>query len=141
MYATLTKPLRGLQMAKAKAVKGNKASKGNNAKQVNAVSIAPVAVATPAPVVPTVVTTVASVATKLTKRNSTPLNAVLVATNKVNRNRAPHVQAAWQAVVAALPATATQLATLPALAHPQCVSPQAFLSYMLRRGHLAIQGQ
>jgi hypothetical protein len=88
-----------------------------------------------APVAP-VVTQVASVAIKLTKRNNTQVGTTLVATAKVPKSRAPHVKAAWQAVLAALPATATTLCALPPLAHPQCVSPQAFVSYMLRRGHL-----
>ena len=73
---------------------------------------------------------------KLTKRNATPMGATLVATDKTPKTRAPHTQAAWAAVVAALPCTAAHLATLPALADPGCVSPQAFISYMQRRGFL-----
>lgn len=87
----------------------------------------------------TVVTEVASVATKLTKRNSTPTGAQLFATDKPQRSRAPHVIAAWDAVKAALPNTATELAKLEPLSDPKCVSPQAFLSYMLRRGYLAVK--
>lgn len=81
----------------------------------------------------------AAVVAKLTKRSSLLVGQVLVATTKPVRVRAPHVQAAWAAVVAALPATSTQLAQLPALAHPQCVSPQGFISYMHRRGYLAVK--
>jgi hypothetical protein len=83
-----------------------------------------------------VVTEVASTATKLTKRNATPITAVLVATDKAPKSRAAHVKAAWDAVIAALPATATELAKLEPLADKGCVSPQAFLSYMIRRGFL-----
>jgi hypothetical protein len=90
-------------------------------------------VAAPAPVV---AVGVASTATQLTKRNGTPLNAPLHYTGKPLRMRAAHVTDAWAAVSAMLPATAAQLATLPALAHPACVSPQAWLSYMVRRGYL-----
>lgn len=86
-----------------------------------------------------VVTEVASVATKLTKRNTTPVDKMLIATAKPSRSRAPHVVEAWEAVKAALPATATELAKLEPLADPKCVSPQAFLSYMLRRGYLALK--
>jgi len=88
-----------------------------------------------------VVTEVASTATKLTKRNSTPLDKALVATDKPQRSRAPHNVAAWDAIKAALPATAAELAKLEPLADPKCVSPQAFLSYMLRRGYLAVKGE
>ena len=86
--------------------------------------------------VPVAVTEVASVATKLTKRNATPNDALLVLTAKVPKSRAAHVVTAWEAVKKALPATALELAKLEALAEPKCVSPQAFLSYMLRRGFL-----
>src|SRR4051812_47731436 len=121
----------------AKQTKRSKTSKGNNAKQVNAASIAtPAVIATPA--APVVMAPVAN-QTNLTKRNQTSLNAVLVATQKPNRSRAAHVTAAWAAVQAALPATAVQLAALPALQHPQCVSPTAFLSYMQRRGFLVVK--
>jgi hypothetical protein len=88
-----------------------------------------------------VVTEVASTATKLTKRNATPLDKALVATDKPQRSRAPHVVAAWDAVKAALPATAAELAKLEPLQDAKCVSPQAFLSYMLRRGYLAVKGE
>jgi hypothetical protein len=91
--------------------------------------------AQPAPVQPA--TQVASTATKLTKRSNVAVSAVLVATTKAPKSRAQHVIDAWAAVVAALPATASDLAKLPELAHPACVSPQAYLSYMVRRGHLA----
>lgn len=91
--------------------------------------------AQPAPAAP-VATEVASVATKLTKRNATPVGTTLVQTDKQPKARAAHVQAAWSAVVAALPATASTLAALPELQHPACVSGPAFLSYMLRRGFL-----
>lgn len=91
-------------------------------------------------VTPAVVTEVASVATKLTKRNTTPTDKPLVATDKPQRSRAPHNVAAWDAIKAALPATAAELAKLEPLADPKCVSPQAFLSYMLRRGYLAVKG-
>lgn len=86
-----------------------------------------------------VVTEVASVATKLTKRNNTATDKPLMATDKPQRSRAPHVIAAWEAVKSALPATAAELAKLEPLADPKCVSPQAFLSYMLRRGYLAVK--
>jgi len=85
---------------------------------------------------PVAVTEVASVATKLTKRNSTPNDALLVLTDKAPKSRAPHVITAWEAVKAALPATAIELAKLDALGDAKCVSPQAYLSYMLRRGFL-----
>lgn len=81
-------------------------------------------------------TQVASVATKLTKRNNTQVGTTLVFSGKQPKSRAAHVKAAWAAVQSALPATATALCALAPLAHPQCVSPQAFISYMLRRGHL-----
>ena len=69
-----------------------------------------------APIVtPVVVTEVASVATKLTKRNTTPTDKALVATDKA------------------------QLERLEPLQDAKCVSPQAFLSYMLRRGYLAVK--
>ena len=95
----------------------------------------------PAPLlVPAVAQQPAAPATvaKLTKRQpqGVLVGQVLVATGKPVRVRAPHVAAAWAACVAALPCTATQLAQLPALAHPQCVSPQGFISYMVRRGYL-----
>jgi len=86
--------------------------------------------------VPVVVTEVASVATKLTKRNATPNDALLTLTDKVPKSRAAHVVTAWEAVKAALPATAIELAKLEPLSDAKCVSPQAFLSYMLRRGFL-----
>jgi len=76
-------------------------------------------------------------AATITRRNSTPSTATLVATNKVPKCRAAHVQQAWAAVLAALPCNAAHLCTLPQLAVPACVSPQAFVSYMQRRGHLA----
>jgi len=76
---------------------------------------------------------------KLTKRNATPIGAVLVATDKAPKSRADHVKNAWQAVLAALPSTAAELAKLPALADAKCVSPQAFLSYMQRRGFLTVK--
>jgi len=89
-----------------------------------------------APAAKPVVTEVASVATKLTKRNATPSDALLVLTAKAPKSRAAHVIAAWDAVKKALPATALELAKLEALSEPKCVSPQAYLSYMLRRGFL-----
>jgi len=82
------------------------------------------------------VTEVASVATKLTKRNATPVGTILVQTDKTPRLRAAQNKAAWEAVVAALPAKAEDLAKLEPLADPACVSPQAYLSYMIRRGYL-----
>ena len=93
--------------------------------------------ATVAPVA--VVTEVASVATKLTKRNSTPLKGTIVLTDKVARNRAGHNAAAWDALVKILPATAEAICKLPELANPACNSPQAFLSYLIRRGNLKLQ--
>lgn len=84
------------------------------------------------------VTEVASVATKLTKRNATPIDKPLALTDKAPKSRAGHVKDAWGAVVAALPATATELAKLEPLQAKGCVSPQAFLSYMLRRGFLKV---
>jgi len=89
--------------------------------------------------VATVVTEVASVATKLTKRNSTPLKGTIVLTDKVARNRAGHNAAAWDALVKILPATAEAICKLPELANPACNSPQAFLSYLIRRGNLKLQ--
>jgi len=86
------------------------------------------------------VATPAAAVAKLTKRSPVLVGQVLVATAKPVKVRAPHVQQAWAAVVAALPATATVLAQLPQLAHPQCVSPQGFISYMLRRGYLQVKG-
>lgn len=76
---------------------------------------------------------------KLTKRSTTQLTQVLVKTDKVNKNRAEHVKAAWEAVVKALPATAETLCKLEPLQVKQCVSPQGFVSYMLRRGYLAVK--
>ena len=90
---------------------------------------------------PAVVAEVAPVAAvKLTRRNATPVDAVLVATDKADRCRVSHTQTAWQAVLKALPATALELAKLPELADPKCKTPQAFLSYMQRRGYLKQQG-
>jgi hypothetical protein len=104
-----------------------------------AAKLVPLVTPAPAPAQAPAATQVASTATKLTKRNNTAVSAVLVAVGKGPRNRAQHNANAWAAVLAALPATASTLATLPALAHPACVSPQAYLSYMVRRGHLAPQ--
>lgn len=86
-----------------------------------------------------VVTEAAPVAAKLTKRNATPTDKPLVATDKVQRSRAPHNLAAWDAIKAALPATAAELAKLEPLQDAKCISPQAFLSYMQRRGYLAVK--
>ncbi len=76
---------------------------------------------------------------KLTKRNATPTTALLVATDKAPKSRADHVKNAWNAVLAVLPSTAAELAKLPELADAKCVSPQAFLSYMQRRGFLTVK--
>ncbi len=78
-------------------------------------------------------------AVKLTKRNSTPTTAVLVATDKAPKSRAEHVRNAWAAVLSALPNTAVELAKLEPLGDPKCVSPQAFISYMQRRGFLMVK--
>lgn len=91
-------------------------------------------IVTPAPKA----TEVASVAAKLTKRNATPIGAVLVLTDKAPKVRAAHVVAAWDAVKAALPTTAAELAKLEPLQDPKCVSAPAFVSYMLRRGFLKV---
>ena len=132
------------KMAKAtKAVKAAvvaKVAKGGKVK-VNAASIATalqtVGIANG---IQQQVPTPAAAVAKLTKRSPVLVGQVLVATAKPVKVRAPHVQQAWAAVVAALPATATVLAQLPQLAHPQCVSPQGFISYMLRRGYLQVKG-
>lgn len=105
--------------------KAAKVAKSTVAKAVAPVSATPAVAAAPA--------------TKLTKRNSTPTTATLVATDKAPKSRADHVKAAWDAVKAALPSTAAELAKLPALADPKCVSPSAFISYMQRRGFLVVK--
>ena len=118
-------------MAKAKAVK----------KVLDLTMTAKGLVPTKASTMPTpvVVTEVASTAVKLTKRNATALTAVLEQTEKVPRNRVGHTSAAWDALVKLLPATAAELCKLPELAAKECVSPQAFVSYMIRRGNLRVK--
>ena len=101
-------------------------SKKSKAKVVEAVAPVEVKVEAPAPA-------------KLTKRNSTPTSAILVATDKAPKSRADHVKNAWNAVLAALPNTAAELAKLEPLADPKCVSPSAFISYMQRRGFLMVK--
>lgn len=79
---------------------------------------------------------------KLTKRNATPSDAVLACTDKAPRLRAAHVQAAWQAVQKAAPASASKLAALPVFSGEfagALVSGPAFVSYMQRRGYLAVK--
>ena len=82
-------------------------------------------------------------AAKLTRRNTTPSNAVLVVTTKGAKiPRAAHNKAAWDAVTSAAPASAAVLAALPVFAGEHAaklVSGPAFVSYMQRRGYLAIQ--
>jgi len=82
-----------------------------------------------------VVTEVVSTAAKLTKRNSTPISAQLVLTDKVPKVRAGHNKDAWEALKAALPCTAAELAKVEALNTAPIVCSQ-FVSYMIRRGFL-----
>jgi hypothetical protein len=93
-----------------------------------------------APAPAPVVTEVASVATKLTKRSTVKVSDKLDATGKVPKNRTEHTKAAWEAVAAILPNTIAELVKLEPLAHPDCKSPQAYLSYMIRRGALKVAG-
>lgn len=76
---------------------------------------------------------------KLTRRNTTPSTATLYL-GKLPKSRAAHNSAAWQAISAALPATAAALAALPVFANPQyaaaLVSGPAHVSYLQRRGIL-----
>lgn len=79
---------------------------------------------------------------KLTKRNLTPSNAVLIATGKPVKVRSAHTTAAWAAVSASCPAPAAELAALPVFSgehQAALVSGPAFVSYMQRRGYLAIK--
>jgi len=85
-----------------------------------------------------VVTEVVSTAAKLTKRNSTPISAVLALTDKVPKVRAGHNKDAWEALKAALPCTAAELAKVEALNAAPIVCSQ-FVSYMIRRGFLKPQ--
>lgn len=87
---------------------------------------------------PVVATEVASTATKLTKRNATPISAVLALTDKVPKVRAGHNKDAWEALKAALPCTAAELAKVEALNAAPIVCSQ-FVSYMIRRGFLKPQ--
>lgn len=113
---------------------------GKKAEVVDAVAVpevvAPVEQVEAAPAAP-------APAAKLTKRNATPVNTVLVQTNKVPRDRTDHTKAAWDVVSKALPATATELvAALEAAkfddhTKAKLVSFAAYLSYMVRRGMLA----
>ena len=73
---------------------------------------------------------------KLTRRNATAANAVWRATGKNMALRAPHVVAAWDALVKLLPASTEKLCKLPALDMPNGNSRPSFLSYMQRRGYL-----
>lgn len=91
--------------------------------------------AAPAPVAPA-----APVAgAKLTRRNTTPSTAVLYL-GKLPKSRAAHNSAAWQAISAALPATAAALAALPVFGDARyaaaLVSGPAHVSYLQRRGIL-----
>lgn len=106
--------------AKGKTAKAGKTTKG-----------------APAPIVQKV-TEVASVAQKLTKRSSVSVSAKLDATGKVPKNRTDHTKAAWEAVAKMLPATVAELCKLEPLSHADCKSPQAYLSYMIRRGALKV---
>lgn len=93
--------------------------------------------AAPAPVAPAAPAPVAGA--KLTRRNTTPSTAVLYL-GKLPKSRAAHNSAAWQAISAALPATAAALAALPVFSQPQysaaLVSGPAHVSYLQRRGIL-----
>ena len=81
----------------------------------------------------------------LTKRNRVPTSAVLDYTGKKVSDRADHNKLAWDVVAAALPATATELvaaleaAKLPEATQKKLVSFAAYLSYMVRRGALAVK--
>ena len=81
----------------------------------------------------------------LTKRNRVPTSAVLDYTGKKVSDRADHNKVAWDVVAAALPATATELvaaleaAKLPEATQKKLVSFAAYLSYMVRRGALAVK--
>ena len=81
----------------------------------------------------------------LTKRNRVPTNTVLDYTGKKMSDRADHNKAAWDVVTATLPATATELvaaleaAKLPEATQKKLVSFAAYLSYMVRRGALAVK--
>lgn len=78
---------------------------------------------------------------KVTSRKATPSNVILAVTAKGAKNpRSEHTKAAWDAVRAAAPAMAADLAALPIFAGKHAaklVSGPAFVSYMQRRGYLA----
>lgn len=68
----------------------------------------------------------------------------LVLGARAPKHRTGHTSTAWAAIQAhGLPATAAQLAALPALQVPQCGGPKgnglAFVGYAVRRGWLAPQ--
>jgi len=88
----------------------------------------------------------AVVAPVLTKRNRVPTAAVLVGTGKAPRDRADHTKLAWDVVAKALPATAAELiaaleaAEFDATTKAKLVSFAAYISYMIRRKALAVEG-
>ena len=76
----------------------------------------------------------------LSKRSTTKVDQVLaVNPEKRGSSRAEHVQKAWEAVVKAAPAPASELVKLPELQDAKLVSPALFLNYMLRRKYLVAQ--
>ena len=80
----------------------------------------------------------------LTKRNRVSTSAVLDYTGKKVSDRADHNKVAWDVVAAALPATATVIvaaleAAVKAGTVPAKVMPTTYLSYMVRRGALAVK--
>jgi hypothetical protein len=82
-------------------------------------------------------------APKLTRRSALLASTVFVRGTAADRTRSSkndHVAVAWQAVLAALPATAEQLCKLPELnQHPFGGTAQSYLTYWARRGYLAVQ--
>ena len=116
-----------------------KKAKGGKSAAVDAVAVPKVA----APVAEVAAPKVAApeAAKPLTKRNRVPATAMLVQTDKVPKDRAEQNKAAWDVVVAALPATATVLIKALEGAKVPKIVPSIYLSYMIRRGALAEKGE
>lgn len=90
-----------------------------------------------------------TVVTKLTKRSKpgiTNTSMYVFGAKQAPNHTKPHTKDAWQAVAKAIMAAGTKgvvgtdLLALAPLAAPGCVSPQAFLSYCVRRGWVATKG-
>ena len=122
----------------SKKVKAPKSPKLSAADVLAAVD----AMVTPAPqaAMVTIPAPQAIVVAKLTRRNSTPVTAVLALTDKAPRNRADHIKNAWDAVVQALPATAVELGeVLDALGQNPNGTNLSYISYWIQRGFLRVQ--